>query len=75
MAKNSTTDTADKKAPEKVDTKLMSLGLYAANTKRKDITYVLQEGFRVWMKTTKNQPLRARTSSEWDKLFDEYLKS
>ena len=75
MAKSTTPETVEKKSTEKVDKKVMSLGEYAANTSREDITDVLQAGFRVWMKTAKNQPLRARSLSEWDELFDEYLKS
>lgn len=55
--------------------RLLSLSEYAANTKREDITETLQAGFRMWMQTAKNEPLRARTDREWNKLFDEYLKS
>lgn len=40
-----------------------------------DISSVLEHGFRVWMQTEKHQPLRSRTKSEWDNLFNEYLKS
>lgn len=65
----------DKPSSKNGDMKLMSLGLFAANTNREDITDVLQAGFRVWMKTAKGQPLRSRTAAEWDKLFNEYLKS
>ena len=64
-----------KAASNNGDMKLMSLGIFAANTPREDITVVLQAGFRVWMKTAKHQPLRSRTAAEWDKLFNEYLKS
>ena len=55
--------------------RLISLGEFAGSTDRIDITDTLQGGFRVWMKTAKNEPLRSRTSGDWDKLFDEYLKS
>ena len=53
----------------------MSLGVYQANTKRDDITDTLLAGFRVWMKTAKNEPLRSRTKVQWGKLLNEYLKS
>ena len=55
--------------------RLMSLGVYQANTKREDITDVLLAGFRVWMKIEKGEPLRSRTRNQWGKLLNEYLKS
>lgn len=73
-SKSNTKDKA-KPASNNDSMKLMSMGLYAMNTAREDITDVLQAGFRVWMKTAKNESLRSRSTSEWDKLFDEYLKS
>jgi len=54
---------------------LISFSEYRATTDRVEVTSVLEQGFRVWMKTVKQEPLRSRTFSEWDKLIDEYLKS
>lgn len=53
---------------------LISLSEYVANTDR-EVSSVLQHGFRIWMKTDRNEPLRARTHSDWDDLIDKYLKS
>lgn len=61
-----------KKAPK--DMKLMSLGEFYANTKREEISSVLVAGFRVWMKQEKGTSLRSRMMSQWDQLFNDYLK-
>ncbi len=60
--------------PEVKPEQLISLAEYRVLTER-DISYVLTQGFRVWMKVDKAEPLRTRKFADWDKLFEEYLKS
>jgi len=71
------TTSSKQQEPPKGESKpmqLISLSEYVANTDR-EISSVLQHGFKVWMKTDRNEPLRARMHSDWDKLIDEYLVS
>jgi len=67
--------TAPKEKPEQKPLQLISFSEYKENAKRDDITFVLEQGFRVWMKTAKQEPLRSRTFGDWEKLIEEYLKS
>ena len=60
--------------PKPKPMQLISFTEFRAATDRK-ITFVLTQGFTVWMREEKKEPLRARTFSDWDKLIEEYLKS
>lgn len=66
---------AAKPAAQSDSKQLISFSEYRVVAGRKEVTPVLESGFRVWMQTVKQEPLRSRTFSEWDKLIDEYLKS
>ena len=57
-----------------VSKRLISLSEFRNDNPGK-ISPVLEAGFRMWMKVDKQEPLRARTDAEWQKLLSEYLKS
>ncbi len=77
MAKSSSTaPKTNDDTPKKVMPKQrISLSEFKADPNTIKIGNVLEKGFRVWMKTAKNQSLNARTIAEWESLFNEYLKS
>ena len=54
---------------------LISFSEYRAAAGRDEITPVLENGFRVWMKMVKDEPLRSRIIRDWDNLINQYLKS
>lgn len=64
-----------KPVPRSDSKQLISFSEYRATADRDEVTDILEQGFRVWMKTVKQEPLRTRTFSEWNNLIDEYLKS
>ena len=73
--KDSSKKTADVPTIPQESKHLISFSEYRGIANRKEVTFVLEHGFRVWMKTVKQEPLRSRTFSEWDDLINEYLKS